>query len=235
MLGGSDSQFILLPVVFVALVGDGGAGLVIHNLIGAGGNGVGGHLVGGGFIGGLGDDGAFHQQALQIAGSQGGEVEPGHVVAQHFHAVHGAQFGQIAVSLGGVKAELDVAGGQLVACLVYDVIVDFHVVGQVVHLGQLFHQAADEAVAVLDHQHFIGGEQDTDTAKAHALEGADVAGIASQADHDGRTLLGRGEACHGQNHDQSKNDRQELFHGDTFLSICSLGSVLIAKRLILSA
>ena len=207
VLGGTNNQFVLLPVVFVALIGDGRAGLVVNDLIGAGGNGIGCHLVSGSLIGSLGDDGAFHEQGLKIAGSQSGEVETGHIIAENLNAVHGAQLGQVAIRLRGVKAELDVTRGQLVAGLIHDVIIDLNVVGQIVNRGQLLHQAADEIVAVFNHQHFVGGEQDTNAAKAHALEGPDVAGIAGKANDNGRALISRCETCHGQNHNQSQNQR----------------------------
>ena len=222
--GSGGNQFVLLPVIGIALIYDGGAGLIAGNAVGAGGHGVGGHLVSRSFISGLGDDGAFHQQGLQIASGQGGEVEAGDIIGDHVHAGHRGKLRQVAGGLGGFKAELDVAGFQGVAGLVFDVVVDFHIVGQVVHLGQFLHQAAAEFVSVLDHQHFIGGEQDADAAQAHALEGADVAGIAGQADDDGAALFSGSKAGHGENHDQSQNERQELFHEDTFLSFCSSGS-----------
>ena len=223
MLGGGGDQFILLPVILVALVNDGGAGLVVHNLIGAGGHRVGGHLIGRCFIRSLGHNGAFHQQGFQITRSQSGEMEASHIVADDFNTLNGSQLGQIAHCLGRLEAELDVACRQGIAGLVNDVVIQFHIVGQFIDRGQFLHQTSDKIVAVLDHQHFIGGKQDTDTSEAHALERSDVAGIARQADHNGAALLSRGKADHGENHDGSQDQRQELFHLDVLLQF---GSVL---------
>ena len=72
----------------------------------------------------------------------------------------------------------------------------------------------DLIVAVLGDEELIGGEQDADAAGAHALERADVAGIAGDTDDDGFTLLSRGgtqaQAAHEQC--QREDQRQDLLH-----------------------
>ena len=211
---GAHQALIGLPVGAGVLHHDLGAGLVAGHAVGAGGHRIDGHLVRGGLIGGLGDDRALHQQGVQVAGGQLLEVEAADVVAEHLDALDGGELGQVADGLRGLVAELDVAGGQRVAGLIDDVVVELHVVGEVIDLGQLLHQDAGIAVAVLGDEELIGGEQDADAAGAHALERADVAGIAGDTDDDGFTLLSRGgtqaQAAHEQR--QREDQRQDLLH-----------------------